>query len=65
MRNEGKNLTKIQLFQLLAIVILAIYVAISYKTHTLIEWLFYPIVIMNILLWVLRLHERRQKPERK
>ncbi|WP_100404854.1 hypothetical protein [Bacillus solitudinis] len=52
-------MSKIQIFQLIGILALAIYVVISYGNEGRIEWLFYTIVVINIVLWVLRQMERK------
>ncbi len=54
-------LSKIQIFQLIAVFILVIFVIFSYRSETTITWLFYVIALLNIGLWILRLLERRRK----
>ncbi len=60
MRKEGNTLSKIQILQLIAVITLVIFVFISYQNDTTIPWLFYLIAIINIVLWILRLLERRK-----
>ncbi|WP_332689218.1 hypothetical protein [Halalkalibacter lacteus] len=53
-------MSKIQILQLIAVITLVIFVFISYQNDTTIPWLFYLIAIINIVLWILRLLERRK-----
>ncbi|ARK31472.1 hypothetical protein [Halalkalibacter krulwichiae] len=53
-------MTKIQLFQLVAILALVIFVIYSYQAEATVTWLFYLIAVINIVLWILRMNERRK-----
>jgi O-antigen/teichoic acid export membrane protein len=56
-------LSKIQVLQCIALVILVIFVVFSYKKTEPITWLFYLIAFINVGLWVWRLLEKRQKDD--
>ncbi len=60
MRKEENALSKIQIMQLIAVISLVIFVFISYQNDTTISWLFYVLAIINVVLWILRLLERRK-----
>ncbi|MFC0472302.1 hypothetical protein ACFFHM_17860 [Halalkalibacter kiskunsagensis] len=53
-------MSKIQIMQLIAVISLVIFVFISYQNDTTISWLFYVLAIINVVLWILRLLERRK-----
>lgn len=56
-------MTKIQVYQLVAIIVLVIFVVLSYQQGSRNDFLFYPIIGVNLFLWILRQRERRQQKE--
>ena len=56
-------MTKIQVLQLFAVIALMIFVVISYQQGHRNDFFFYPLIGMNLILWVLRMRERRLKNE--
>ncbi|GAE35457.1 hypothetical protein [Halalkalibacter akibai] len=56
-------MSKIQIYQLIAITLLIIFVVYSYQTDVTITWLFYLLAFINVTLWILRLLERRKKED--
>ncbi len=57
-------MTRIQLYQLIAVIVLVIFVVLSYQQGSRNDFLFYPIIGINLFLWILRQRERRQQKER-
>ncbi|WP_227936833.1 hypothetical protein [Alkalihalobacillus deserti] len=57
-------MSKIQISQLIAILVLVIFVFFSYQNESTATWLFYLLALINIGLWILRLFERRRKEKR-
>lgn len=58
-------MSKIQVFQLIAIVVLAVYVLVMYQSDQSTNWLFYLIVAINLVLWIFRQIERKKRKETK
>ncbi|ADC48459.1 hypothetical protein BpOF4_01960 [Alkalihalophilus pseudofirmus OF4] len=52
-------MTKLQILQVIAVTILGIYVILAYTNYTEADWFFFIIAAINIILWVLRLRERK------
>lgn len=53
-------MTKIQRFQLIAVILLIIFVLYSYQSGTRNDFVFYPLVAINLILWILRQRERHK-----
>ncbi|WP_198507845.1 hypothetical protein [Bacillus sp. FJAT-45037] len=53
-------MTKLQISQVIAVLLLGVYVIWSYSTNTDTGLMFYTLVGANFLLWIFRLRERRQ-----
>lgn len=58
-------MTKIQRYQLGAVLVLVAFVFYSYTKQIRNDFIFYPIVIINLILWFIRLRERRQSDHSK
>lgn len=54
-------MTKIQFLQAVAVISLIIFVFISYQQGHRNDFIFYPLVSINLILWILRMRERRSK----
>ncbi|TWI53308.1 hypothetical protein [Halalkalibacter nanhaiisediminis] len=54
-------MTKIQFSQVVAVISLIIFVVISYQQGYRNDFIFYPLVSINLILWILRMRERRSK----
>ncbi|WP_088103513.1 hypothetical protein [Halalkalibacter urbisdiaboli] len=53
-------MSKLQILQLAAVIALGIYVVIMYQRGDGVNWLFYIIAAINLILWFLRQIERRK-----
>ncbi|MBP3949528.1 hypothetical protein [Bacillus suaedae] len=56
-------MTKIQLFQLLSIAILAILLVLDYQFSFDLVWILYLLLGLNLLFWVVRQLERKKQKE--
>ncbi|WP_017726925.1 hypothetical protein [Halalkalibacterium ligniniphilum] len=54
-------MSKLQLYQLFALLLLGVFVLYSYYSGTRYDLLFFLIVAVNLVLWLFRLRERRQQ----
>lgn len=54
-------MTKLQLVQAVAVIALVIFVVISYQQDNRNDFIFFPLVGLNLILWIMRLRERRQQ----
>ncbi|GAF66879.1 hypothetical protein BTS2_3784 [Bacillus sp. TS-2] len=54
-------MTKIQIYQIIALIPLVITIIYSYINDVVNPWLMYPLILINFVLWMLRLVERRKK----
>lgn len=57
-------MTKIQVSQVIAILILIAFMFYTYQTEERLLYLFIPIALINILLWILRQRERKVTRDR-
>ncbi|MDT8862723.1 hypothetical protein N0O92_21265 [Alkalihalobacillus sp. MEB130] len=56
-------MSKIQIMQIFAVVVLLVFVYVSYQNDATVTWIFYALVIVNVVLWILRLKERRKQDQ--